>query len=222
MLNVIRYMVVAWLAVVFPLTEASSSAQDEANTLLNRRISFHVTMARIVNVLDTLALDHNVPIGFEISRRSSDDTLISISKSDVSVREVLDLVMEQDSAYRWNEIDGVINVTPSADRYEFLALLLETPVAQFAPGTAGNNFGLRNSILKIPEVRTVMASSGVVKARLSDIPSNHQANSGPTADLAMANTTVRGVLNRLVKVSPYRMWVVGMSGERRSELFISL
>jgi hypothetical protein len=201
--------------------DARSFGQNNVGELLDQKLTVRVSNATLIYVLARLALDHRIRLGLEKSHTHKDEAKINIEIEGGTLREVLDSIVRQEPAYQWQMVDGVINFTPTHDRYEFVATLLNTPVSRFAPAKGIDTFEIRNCILELPEVRSLMASSGLGVDRLSDEPYPRSIYGDDKVDLSISNTNVRGVLNKVIRDSEYKTWVVEMSGNNKDKLIIS-
>ena len=78
-----------------------------------------------------LFLSRLIPIGLEIATTSDLESKIFIGKDTVSVRKVIDKIIDQKPEYKWSLIDGVVNFTPERDRDSVIADLLATKISRF-------------------------------------------------------------------------------------------
>lgn len=216
---VMRFFVAVSLVLLGVGTQ--SSAQNNGNKLLDRELSLHLNKATLIYVLDTLAIDHRVPIGLEKAPSLGDEAKFDIDVEKASLREVLDLIVQQEPGYQWTMRNGVINLSPTGERSEFVATLLETRIRHFTTGRRIDKFELRSSILQLPEVRDLLVSRGVTINRFSDYPDNQSAPASRGIDLSISDVSVREILNTVVRDSQYKIWTVGLSGKKKDSLFIS-
>jgi hypothetical protein len=198
-----------------------SSGQNKANKLLDQKLTVHLTQATLIYTLDTLAIDHKIPVGLEKSSTETYKAKFDIDIEGGTVRDVLESIARQEPAYQWEVRDGVINFTPTCDRYRFVVTLLDTPISSFAPAQGVDKFDIRNSILQLPEVNSLMASNGIGIPILTDYPYQQSTHASNAIDLSAFNTDVRGILNKVIRDSEYKIWVVEMSGKNKDKLLIS-
>jgi hypothetical protein len=85
---------------------------------------------------------------------------------------------------------------------------LNTNVANYAPGKWTVKFELRDAIENTPEVKQLLDSKNVELAKYRDYISRPSIYT-QDVDLRMSNTTVRGILNRIIKVSEHKRWAIG-------------
>jgi len=216
------YLLVVLSVLASLVCEDRSFWQNDASELLDRKLTVHVSRATLIYTLGTLARDYGIRIGLEKSSTHKDEKKIDIDVEGASLRDVLDSITRQEPAYRWELIDGVINFTPVQDRYGFVVSLLDTPVSRFALTKGSDKFDIRNRILELPEVRSLMTSQGIVVDRLSDDYSySRSTDAGKRSDLSISNTNVRGVLNKVIRDSEYKTWVIELTGKNKESLLIS-
>jgi hypothetical protein len=181
----------------------------------------HFKNATLIYVLGTLSNDYKIPIGLETSSTEEYKAKLDIDVNRGTLRDLLDSITQQEPAYRWEIMDGTINFTPMSDRYGFLATLLDTSINSFAPTKGLDKLEVRNRIFQLPEVKDLMTLHSVRVSRFSDSPSDQRINISNEVDLSISNTNVRGILNKVVRESDYKIWVVDMTGRNKDELIIS-
>jgi len=209
-----------WLIVLSMLVllccEVRSFGQSDASEMLDRKLDIHVSKTTLRYVIDVLAMDHGIPTGLEKSSTHKDEYKIDLDIEGGALREVLDSIVRQEPSYQWQVIDGVINFIPTHDRDGFVVTFLDTPVNRFAPGKGNDKLDVRDSILKSPTVRRLMISYGIGVDRWW----GECVYAKDGVDLSISNTNVRGILNKLIRVSPNKTWTVDLSGKNRESLLI--
>jgi hypothetical protein len=181
------------------LYSRASARSQSAQDILALRITVHLSKATMILVLNTLSVEHRVPIGIERSPAHNDDEKLNLDFDGGTLKEVLDSIVQQEPLYRWELVDGVINFVPAGDRDPFIEAFLSTPVAHFDPGKWTSIFQVRNAIGDIPEVKRMLEANHktLFKYTKKDV------------DLSISNTTVRGVLNRVIRDSEHTSWSIG-------------
>ena len=147
--------------------------------------------------------------GIEYSAEDKNEPKLYVEGSS-SLKEILDSIVKQEPLYRWDLVDGVINLVPIRNRDPFFESLLNTAISNYDPGKWTIKFQLRDAIGSTPEVKKLLESKNVELARYRDYasyPSIYTPKEPP--DLRMSNTTVRGILNRIIKVSEHKSWAIG-------------
>jgi hypothetical protein len=177
--------------------------------ILARRITLHLSKATMNLALSNLAVQHRVPIGIERSLSHSDDEKLNLDFDAVTLKEVLDSIVEQEPLYRWERVDGVINFVPARERDPFVEAFLNTPVAHFDPGKWNSIFQVRNAIGDIPEVKRMLEANRKTIDKYGDYVKYPSIYTRDDVDLSISNTTVRGVLNRVIRDSEHTLWSIG-------------
>ena len=192
-----------------PNSVYSQPQGDANNDLLNRPVELHLTKETLMLVLSTLSVEHRVPIGVEYSLADANESKISVDVAHNSLRNVLDLITKQEPAYRWEMVDGVINFIPTRERDSFIEELLNTRVAHFNPGKWTIIFEVRDAIGDTPEVKRLLDSQGKRLAKYSDYAYSPSIYTNKDVDLSTSSTTVRGILNKIIRDSEHREWSIG-------------
>jgi hypothetical protein len=198
------------------------SQQKLQDPLLNRKIELHLGGATLMQVLSTLAVLHRVPIGIEYSLADQNEAKLAIDSKDRPLSEVLDSIIRQEPLYRWEVINGVINFIPARDRDPFFEVLMNTAVSKYDPGKWTIKFQLRDALGNTPEVRVLLESHQKMLAKYEDYVSYPSIYSKKEADVSASNTTVRGILNKIVRISEHKSWSIGWSDKDKKVLSIRL
>lgn len=192
--------------------------QSDVRELLEQKVTMHVSKTTLLYVIDTIAIDHKIPIGWEKSSTHKDEYKIDLDIEGVALREVLDSIVQQEHSYQWQVIDGVINFTPTHDKDAFVTTFLDMPVNRFPSGESDAELDIRDRIIKLPTVDRLMTSYGMVIDRLFWGRGVYVKND---VDLSISNTNVRGILNKLIRISPNKTWFIERSGKKNDQLLIS-
>lgn len=207
----------AVFAMLLCLTRAGdATGQDSAPGFLDRPVrDFRIEEGSVGWVLSNAAKTFDVPVGFEGAREPDAGPRVSVAIRGGTMRDVLDAVIRQDPRYEWRVVDGVINVFPKTSRDDLLASLLATPVREFSIAGGTGRKVIQMRITDLPEVKAKLEAARVTPtyfavSNLDVIPV------GAKFSLTMTDTTVRGLLNRIVRDSTAKFWVLrrdGVSGE---------
>jgi len=212
---------VCYCAIVLILSSAYSFAQSSREDLTSQPITIRLTNATLIYALDTLAGDHRIPIGIESSSDDRKNLLLNIDTSNGgTLSDVLNSIVEQVPIYRWEVRDGVINIVPTQSRDQFLEKLLSTHINSFTPKTGITKFDTRNTLADLPEVHSLLEENKITVFKYGDYvyyPSIYTKE----VDLSISDTDVRGVLNKIVRDSEHKLWVVGWRDEKKDSLTIS-
>ena len=198
-----------WLVMFISTYAGATVQQGSEDPLLSQRIELHVRKATLMNALITLAVDHRVPIGIEYSPADINEPKLDLDTVNASLREILDSIVKQEPLYRWELVDGVVNFMPISGQDPFFETLLNTPISHYDPGKWTIKFQLRDAIENTPEVKELLKSKKVELAKYRDYVSYPSIYTQKDVDLQMSHTTVRRILNRIVKVSEHKSWGIG-------------
>jgi hypothetical protein len=191
------------------------SGQNSSKELLDRRLqNLDIKEANAHLALSQLSKRFGIAIGVEVAKGANNGPEIHLNVKDGSLREVLDAVVEQDGRYEWSVSNSVINVTPKSDRDVLLEDLLETNIDKFSIGEKVNTFDLRVMIVDLPEVRAKLKMAGLAP-RISAYTNADTAALGDRFTLTMSQTTLKGVLNEIVRsdASQAKFWIVNRLGD---------
>jgi hypothetical protein len=203
------------LCIVTPL----SYTQPQIDNVLRQTVSnFTSTDESIDQVLGRLAKDFNVPIGLEkiatVISCSSEDRKLSIKVEQGTVRDALNAIIQADQRYKWEEVDGVINVLPKEDN----SRLLETHVSNFQIDEVTWT-DARQLIRELPEVKSRLNESGLIE-RSAILVTGSGENNLPRFSFKLRNTTLRGILNEILKMKGYSFWVIARYGDHNQYISI--
>jgi hypothetical protein len=217
MITMRQYLLIVLSMLVLLCCGVRSFGQSNAREMLDRKLDIHVSKTTLRYVIDVLSMDHGIPIGLEKSSTHKDEYKIDIDIEGGALREVLDSIVRQEPSYQWQAIDGVINFIPTHDRDGFVTTFLDTPINHFGPGKGNDQkLDVRDRILKLPAVHRLMTSYGMGVDRWW----GECVYAKDDVDLSISNTNVRGILNKLIRVSPNKTWTVDLSGKNRENLLI--
>jgi hypothetical protein len=173
----------------------------------------------LLQALSTLSVDKRIPIGFEPALGHKDEHNLNIDADNATLKDVLDRIVQQKPTYKWEVRDSVISIVPTKLRDDFVERLLNTRIRRFdSPKVLGPS-QIRDAIVDLPEVVALLKTSGITASRYGYFyryPSLYTTN----VDLSMSQTDVRGVLNRVVRESEHKMWIVSRSGKNFTSLDI--
>ena len=221
MRNVACVGIVLWCALVSSgIRPAASPQPTSVQAILSRRITVQLNQATLRLAVGTLSAAHKVPVGVEYAVAHSDEHIINLDFKDGTAKEVLDSIVRQEPRYRWEMIDGVINFVPTCGRDPFIEAFLETPVDHFDPGKWTSIFQVRNAIGDIPEVKQMLAANHKTLYKSGDYVKRPSIYAKGDVDLSVSHTTVRGLLNRVIRESEHNFWSIGWARSDKDALSI--
>lgn len=195
-------------------------AQALEGGILDKRIDVSFEGAGLIQVLTTLAVVNRIPIGYEKSLNEDASNMLRLVGRNLTVKNVLDRIVEMEPRYRWEHRKGVINFTPQVDRSLFIEKLLGVHIDQFNPKKGASKFVIRDALLELPEVQTAL-KAGEINGQRFYYAYKRSIYSDDSVDLQCSNASLREVLNNIVLKSEHKIWVVELSGDKQNNLFIS-
>lgn len=220
MKNLLLFMLLVWL-LVFASVQVFAGRGDELPDSPLRDVN--IRRSNLLLALSDLAESHNIPIGVEISPKDDllKDHKIVVSLKTATLREVLNALINQNPLYTWSIQDGVVNVFPRTDRDPLLKTLLETRIATFKVPPRTGRFTFRESITQTSEIERLLARFQV-KAENESFLSRDIALLGHDFSTDFADATVRTILNRVIRDSGTKYWIVSRYGRSREFLLLNL
>lgn len=210
-----------YLAIVLMLSSPYSFAQSSKEDLTSQPITIRLTNATLIYALGRLSMDHRIPIGIEYSSDDKKEPVLNIdTRNGGTLGDVLNLIVEQVPIYRWEVRDGVINIIPNRSRDQFLEKLLSTHIDRFTAKPGLTKFDIRNTLADLPEVHSLLEANKITVFKYGDYI-YHPSIYTKEVDLSISDTDVRGVLNKVVRDSEHKFWVVGWRDEKKDSLTIS-
>jgi hypothetical protein len=195
-------------------------AQSGSPEILDRTIEMHIKNGTLLQALSTLAVFNGIPIGLESCLPYRDEYDLNLDVNAASLKDLLDKIVQQRPDYRWEARDGVINILPVKSKDELVNRLLSTRIQRFAPQKGLNQFGLRDAIIALPEVQSFLKDNMMTASRYGYFyhPDPHLSQ----IDSSSSEVELRQVLNKVVRDSNYKIWIVSRSGVKLEYLDIFL
>jgi hypothetical protein len=202
------------------LSKTSAHGQTISENLLEQRVTLHIKQSTFLYALSTLSVDYRIPIGFEPALGHKARYHLNIDLENATLEDVLNELIGQETGYRWELRDGVINITPITSRDDLVEKLLNTPIPQFDQPKKLGKFQIRDAIVELPEVVALLKANGITASHYGYFygPSLH---TNKRIDLSISGTDLRGVLNKVIRETEHNMWIVSRSGKNLSSLDLS-
>lgn len=180
--------------------------EPASRDLLDKRITliFSGTVTSALNSLSNLA---QVPIGFVgASGENTNPRSIDLRVVQGTVRDVLNQIAAADNRYKWQQINGSINVVPANTQSQDLSQLMIT--------------SLTINELHVSDVGPAILDSPGLRARLEKLGkkmTNEFKYIGPAypdskISVAFSNTTIGCALNELLDRKLARFWSIETLG----------
>lgn len=198
-------------AVAFGLALVSSGrpALAQAGILEKRIPTYSVAGADMHIALERLANNEKLPIGFEAITEKIDSTVrtFEINKENATVREIVTAIVASDPRYQWKEEDGVINVFPVRQQETILDVrLLEFEVSKL------HRMDALNALVNHATVKAKTKHLGIIMNNSMEYQPDYEHLRRLT--FSLHNTTVRQVLNKIIKDGDGYYWLFQIYGSR--------
>jgi hypothetical protein len=198
-------------------TEAQSVDQGSRDRELATRVVKNVELeGQLWNLLTRLSLDYDIPLGLEVSSDEQLSNHYRVELSEGTVADLMSQIISQNEHYDWIIANGVVNVSPR-DKYRnaFLAELLKVRVGSFALGKNTDCWKLQNDLVNTPEIKSVIDAHGMHVG--TNFSGAYIPQLGRDFSLKAFDTTLRALLNRIVRESPLaRTWIVNTDSSSRT------
>jgi hypothetical protein len=198
---------------------AQNLGQFESD-LTERVLQLHVNQGTLLEALSKLSVKSRVPIGFVPKLGHKHDYNLTINLDSATLKTVLDTIIQKQPDYRWEVKDGVINILPTKSVDDFVENFLNTRINRFVPPKLATPSRLRDAVTEIPEVQGLLKASGISAARYGYFSRYPSLYTDPNVDLNISGTDVRGVLNKIIRESEHKMWIVSREGKNLESLVL--
>ena len=195
-----------------------AQTRQRDNNLESRKVTIESTTLDASSLLSDLAAHYKVPIGFESIGPDGEEPAkeIKINIQNGTVRDVLDELVRADPRYKWEMVDGVINVGPVTDRENFLDVVVDS----FSISPKASRLEIRKALTNLPQVKAILENEGVRPMHVM-LSSADVREISPTFSLNSSNVKVRTILNKIIVESDSHFWVVSRFGKERNLLIVN-
>jgi hypothetical protein len=170
---------------------------------LQQKVSVHMENAFASDVFDYLISAHRVPSGVLITSAIR-DRRVSVEVSDVSLRQVLDLLTQEDASYRWELRNGVLNFIGTSPAQE----LLKAKISNFRLQNASTQ-QLYDALSNQAELQAALKRIGLEDGNLHLWKPSERH--GPALNIDLHDVTFGDLLNELAKQRLY--WSASVLGK---------
>jgi hypothetical protein len=175
-------------------------------------------------MLSRLSAETKIPIGLEVSPNDNlsidRDMKLEIQKG--TVRIALDSIVKQNPLYTWKIKDGVVNVLPTdANRDHLIKAVLETKLERFVVQPGMSRFLLRQTVTAMPEVKLILDQENVHPENPSFMSRDFDSL-GRNFSLEVSHVSVIELLNRVIRDSQTKYWIMVRQGERKEHFVLNL
>lgn len=210
-----------WVAASNCSVSASESIGDLKDSFprysLDERMRGDVflTSTTVYDVVLQVISRSKLPIGFEEKRgeeqqyeRRDSRKRFNYSVGNLTLRGALDLIVQNDPDYKWEEANGTINIVP-------LKSLLDLRIVSFSASNTDIYSAAEVLAKQIPQADYKQAlNSNIPKTTFADYRSD-----GPRLNINLINKTLRECLNELARQDKYHDWQFHYRSKTSSRLF---
>jgi hypothetical protein len=196
----------ALMLVAFTVCNGFSQLQDD-KILHTRIVNLAIDKMHLSSALREISKTYEIPIGLELTAQSYNErNMIKLDIVDSSLEEVLGLILEQDSNYKMEVNQGVINFVPIKHRSAVLRDLMRTNIEKFDPNPRSTLVHINHYMARLPEVESMFTNVNPFRFMIYDsLPSISRLPILITRPLY--NTDYRTILNETVKINSSKFWV---------------
>jgi hypothetical protein len=198
-------------------TEAQSLDPARRNSDLATRLIKNVELdGQLWDLLTKLSLEYDIPLGLEVSSDEQLSDRYRVELSEGTVADLIGQIVSQNERYDWLIENGVVNIFPR-DKYRdaFLAELLTVRIGSFAVKKNSDSWKLQSDLVNAPEIKAVIEAHGMQIG--TNFSGFYIPQLGRNFSLKASDTTLRTLLNRIVRESPLaRTWIISMDSPSRS------
>lgn len=199
-------------------TEAQTLTLEQEKTALPTRLIKDVSLeGQLPDVLGRLSLNYDIPLGLEISPDEQLSRRYRVELKEGTVTDLMNQIITQNLQYNWSFENGVVNLFPR-DKYrdKFLTKLLNVRIEKFAIRKNTDCWTLQKDLVEIPEVREMMDAYRVQPIGIN-FTGFHIPQLGRNFSLGASDTTLKALLNQIVKESPLaRTWIISIDNSSRT------
>jgi hypothetical protein len=185
------------------------SQERDSSVILDKQASLVSSNASVGNALFSLSNLAKVPIGFiGVAGEDENPKKISVKVMRRTVREVLDEIVKSDNRYKWEIVDGIINVYPvSSSNCNISELTIGfLQLSEIEVSKVGV------AILKSPEIHINLEAMGK-KATEGIVYSGPKIKHGKIS-VVLSNIQIRDALNGILSRGEARFWTIETIGKR--------
>ena len=97
---------------------------------------------------------------------------------------------------------------------------MDTHIGSFTHKWGVDKFELRDSVLTLPEIKDLLGSENI-SVRKFDYVNYRSIYTNDDIDLSATDTTVRTILNKIVRESEHKMWLIERLGKDKQYFMLS-
>jgi|SoiMetStandDraft_5_1073268.scaffolds.fasta_scaffold23403_1 hypothetical protein len=216
MVKVILRLIIPLLTLVFGQfdTLAQTRVQKSQDLAVIQLENVQIKAHSIGSFFSTLALSSDIPIGLEIAFSKDTRTPYAVDFKKGTLSELLTQFVTEHTEYAWEIRDGAVNVFPKKGyRVALFEDLLKTRIGRFSVKENTSCAALVESLITTSEITKVLNVRGA-KYRAPDLTGFYIPQVGRKFVLEVSNSTMKSILNRVVRLSPTaKFWVIATNSD---------
>lgn len=197
-------------------TEAQSRGSTRKNGDLASRLIRNVALeGQLWDLMTSLSLDYDIPLGLEISSDEKLSNRYRLELSEGTVADLMSQIIRQNERYDWSIENGVVNIFPRDKyRHAFLAELLRVRISSFAVNKNSDCWKLQDDLVNTREIKAVIDAHGMQIG--TNFSGFYIPQLGRNFSLKASEITLKALLNRIIKESPLaRTWLISADNSSR-------
>ena len=226
-MRIVLLLVVIALLIASPqgATGYAQSTRSEVQDWLNLRVeNLDLEADNIHLLLLKLSNEKGIPIGLEVSSEDdlSQTKTIRVQIKQGTLADVLNSIVAQNPLYTWRIQDDVVNVTPlEFNRDQLLRSVLEKRFAKFSIARGTSRLTLRQTLSDTREIRAILDQGGVAPNQQTFM-SRDVSPLGRQYGFEATNISVSELLNRVIRESQTKYWIVLRDGDKKQYFVLNL
>jgi hypothetical protein len=174
----------------------------------------YLKMVPSVLLLQRLAREHHLLIGFESLPATERDVKINVDIKGARVRDALNAIIAKDPRYEWTMSQTAIEIRPRSQTDR----LMGVEFSRFRVDRVNRNEAV-DAFMNSREVQAVLQNAGIRRREVMSLPGDATDNS-PRFSLNLRQTTARAILNEIAIESGSVFWVFSRYGQHNE--FVSI
>ena len=196
---------------------ASQPPKYAPNGPLNQKVSNYEESGHDLEAtVNEVREKFRVPVGMDLEALS-DRRPIAVNVPRGNVADVLNAIMAQQHGFKWAEVNGVVNIGPQHNANS----ILELRIAHFRINQARYD-QIHDAIVSLPEVKTWLEDNHLTVDGSTVVIGGVSPGQPfkPLVSLDLQETTLREILNRIIKCPGYDEWTISRGEDGGGKQYI--
>ncbi len=192
------------------------SQEGVSSSILDQKATLVLRDTNVRNALYSLSIKAKTPIGFiGVAGENGEARRINVKVVQRSIRETLDEIINSDNRYKWEVINGQINVSPASWPDNISDLTIEfLQLSEIEVGKVGA------AILDAPKIRSYLET--VNKKKTEGLIYSGPPINNAKISVVFSNITIRDALNEILRRGEARFWAIETFGKTDEFVRINL